>query len=274
MKNVLFALLLTPLFSISTAAAPAAAAGAPGLSAAQPVTISAARALEWDRKARTYTALQDVVVTQGTTEIRCDRLTARYAENDQSTNIKTLEAAGHVTIASPPYTAYGDKAVYDVQSGNAVLTGHDLHITSDADLLTAVDRIEYSAKENRMTAVGQATATHGEDTLKADKLSAYFAKDANGKMAARKIMADSNVTIKTARETATGDSGVYDLTTQKAVLNGKVSAAQGQNHLNGTRADVDMTTGISQLSGDGANGGRVTGTFYPKSAKPSASETK
>lgn len=247
----------------------ARAAAPPATGSSEPVTISAAKSLEWDRKKKTYTARQNVIVKQGAGEIHSDTLVARYAEADGMSDIRTLEADGNVTITSAPYTAHGDHATYDVRSGKAVLTGKALRIETGDDTLTARDRIEFSNSENKMTAVGDALVLHDEKTLSADTMSAYFTKDKDGKTTARKITADGNVTIKTAAETATGDKGIYDVGAQKAVLTGKVRLLQGQNWLEGTRADVDMKTGISRLSGSDnpATEGRVTGVFYPQTKK-------
>jgi len=235
----------------------------------QPVAISAAKSLEWNRKEKTYTAREKVVVIQGTVRMQSDLLTARYTDDNGMTDISTLEAAGHIVIQSPPYTAEGDAAVYDVITGHAVLTGKNLKITTETDVLTARDKIEFFGAENRMTAVGKATATRGDDTITADALDAYFSRNSAGKMAIDKMTARGHVTVKTARETVTGDDGVYYITTQKAVLTGKVRISQGENWLEGTRADIDMTTGISQLlgGGDADTENRVRGVFYPDEAK-------
>lgn len=243
----------------------------------QPVTISAVKSLEWDRNAKTYTARQDVVATQGAANIHSDILVAHYNEgNGGKSDITTMDADGHVTINSAPYTAYGDHAVYNVKTGTAVLTGKDLKIVSTDSVLTARDRIEFNSTENRMTAVGEPKAVKGDDILTADTMSAYFSKDDAGKMAADKITAKGHVVITTPTETATGDDSVYDVPTQKAVLTGKVRILQDKNWLEGTRADVDMATGISRLSGEGdtATEGRVTGTFYPQTKDDKSKDDK
>lgn len=261
------------LFTSSTALAavpPAepAAKSAPVLSSSQPVTISAKKSLEWNRKNKTYTAREDVIATQGATTLHSDTLTAHYSDDKGgagATNITTLDADGRVTIDAPPYTAFGDHAVYDVKTGNASLTGKDLKIVSEDSTLTAQEKIEYNSSKNMMTAIGQPKAVKGNNTLTSDIMSAWFAKDEGGKLAANKITTHGHVVIKTPTEWATGDDGVYDVTTQKAVLTGKVRILQDKNWIEGTRADVDMATGISRLSGTGDNAteGRVTGTFYP-----------
>ena len=118
-----------------------------------------------------------------------------------------------------------------------------------------------------------ATATRDTDQLTADTLAAFFAKDATGKLAVNKMTADGNVVIKTQKETVYGDKGVYDIPAQKAVLTGKVRIMQGNNWLQGTRADVDLKTGISQLFADNnpATENRVYGVFYPKAQTPAVS---
>ena len=236
-----------------------------------PVEITAAKSLEWNRKAKTYTAREKVIATQGSIRLQSDILIARYNDDNGMTDISILEVEGHVVIKSPPYTATGDKAVYDVKTGNAVMTGKGLKIMTDTDIMTAEDKIEFFRSENRLTATGNATVTRSANgVIGADALSAWFVKDAaTGKMTVSSITANGHVVIKTAKETATGDSGVYDVPAQKAVLTGKVKIFQGENWLEGTRADVDMTTGISRLSGEGnlETEGRVKGVFYPTSQK-------
>ncbi|MCK5517921.1 MAG: hypothetical protein KAI61_00770 [Alphaproteobacteria bacterium] len=237
----------------------------------QPIEITAAKSLEWNRKAKTYVAREKVIATQGSIQLQSDILVAHYNDNNGMTDISTIEVDGHVIIKSPPYTATGDKAVYDVKTGNAVMTGKDLKIITGADIMTAEDKIEFFGSENKLTATGKATVTRSIDgIISADALNAWFVKDAvTGKMTVSSITAKGHVIVKTAKETATGDSGVYDVPAQKAVLTGKVKIFQGKNWLEGTRADVDMTTGISRLSGEGnlETEGRVKGVFYPTPQK-------
>lgn len=246
---------------------PAAAQAATPAAAPVPVEISADKSLEWNRSEQTYTARGNVVATQGNATVKSDLLVASYAGAQGETDVTTLTATGHVTVQSPPYTAYGDRAVYNVKTGRAVLTGQGLKAVSTTDTLTARDKIEFISAEDRMVATGDASVTHGTYVVTADTMSAWFTADAQAHRTAKKITASGHVTIKTENETVTGDEAVYDLATQKAVLTGKVLAHQGDSWLEGTRADVDMTTGISQLSGGGNadTGGRVKGVFYPKS---------
>lgn len=264
--RVLFLTVLLSFFPLPATAQPLAAAQGDA-----PVEISAAEALEWDRGAKTYTARRDALAKQGDFEVRGDAITARYREESGATDIWQMESVGHVVISNPPYTAYGDKAVYDVQAQTATLTGRGLKISTPSETLTARDRIEFFGSENRLIATGEAVAVRGTDRLQADTLSAFFKPDAKtGKMALDRITAEGHVSIRTQRETVTGDRGTYDVPAGKAVLTGTVRILQGDNMLEGNRAETDLATGISRLFADGDSAGtvgedgRVKGVFYPK----------
>ncbi|MEZ0224158.1 MAG: LptA/OstA family protein [Alphaproteobacteria bacterium] len=235
-------------------------------SSKEPIEISAAKSLEWDRKNHTYTAKKSALAKQGHFQVAADQLVAKYRGAKGSTDIYELDAENSVVIQNPPYTAYGDHAIYDVVTGHAMLTGENLKIMTETESLTAKDSIEFFAQENRLTASGSAVAVKSPDTLKADVLNAYFQKDALGKLAMHKVTASGHVVIQTAKETVYGDKGTYDIPAQKAVMTGKVKIYQDRNWLEGTRAEVDMKTGISQLFAEGnqATEGRVKGIFYPK----------
>ncbi len=290
-KTTLIAMLLVLSSSAASFAADIAASASDA-----PVEIFADKTLEWDRAKKTYTARGNAVARQGSMQVKSATLTAHYTEGSNKeasvgSEITKLTADGTVEISSPPYTAHGDTAVYDVTTGVATLTGEDLKIQTPTENLTAEQRIEFDTANNRLSAVGDAKAVRGTDSLTSEKLDAFFKQGKDGKTALDRITADKAVTIKTARETVTGDSGVYDVTAGKATLRGRVRILQGENWLEGTRAEVDLKTGISKLFADGkplpgrsslivdgverapvapVGDGRVRGVFYPKKKTPEA----
>ena len=102
-----------------------------------PVTVEAENGIEWLRDARQYIARGNARATQGEVTVHADRLIATYREAaDGSTEIFQLEADGNVRIASPTETAYGDRAVYDLDSQRMRLTGQDLRLVSAEDTVT------------------------------------------------------------------------------------------------------------------------------------------
>lgn len=246
-----------------TAEQPAASA-TPALNSGAPVEISADKGLVWDRSAHTYTAKGRAEARQGDMKVTSDVLVARYDAAGGSSDIREVTADGNVVLTSPPYTAYGDKAVYDLTSGVAVLTGNDLRVMTPGETLTARDRLTYAANDGRMVAEGNAKLTRPSDSLEAQTLTATFATLADGKRGLDTVTATGGVTIKTVRETITGAKGVYRAANQTAELTGDVVITQGKNRLEGKRATVDMKSGVSQIYGSASEGGRVKGVFYPK----------
>lgn len=236
----------------------------------QPVEISAAESLEWHKKEQRYTVKKDVVVTQSDLTIQCDELTAYYKSDEDFTDITILEADQNVKISSPPYTAFGDNATYDIISGKAVLRGNTVSVTTEKDLLIAQDRIEFLRDKKKIIAFGRPIVKHELNTISANVMAAYFKEDANGKMISDRMVADGKVVIETDKEKITGDRLVFNNQTRQAIMSGEVVIKQGDNQIVGSKAVVDMNTGISQLLGNNTstNGtGRVKGVFYPKGKK-------
>ena len=56
---------------------------------------------------------------------------------------------------------------------------------------------------------------------------------------------NGGVTVVQKDQTASGDSGLYDMKSNTVTLKGNVTVSQGQNILRGDRLVVDMTTGKS-----------------------------
>jgi lipopolysaccharide export system protein LptA len=262
---LLLAALPVPVMAGDTPA-PEAAAAPFASGAASPLEISADQGLTWDRAGRRYIAQGRAEVRQGDMRVTADKLTAEYADDGGATDVRRVVAEGNVTLAQPPYTAFGDRAEYDVAAGRAVMTGTGLRIETPGETLTARDRLTYHAADGRMTAEGDALLKRAADSLAAARMDATFATGADGARALDAITAEGGVTIRTPRETITGSRGVYRARTQQAELTGDVTIAQDKNRLEGRRATVDMRTGVSTLYGAGGGDGRVRGVFYPKSS--------
>ena len=62
-----------------------------------------------------------------------------------------------------------------------------------------------------------------------------------------RVEAFKNVVIKTEKDTARSNNGVYDLDTGIATLTGNVRLTKCDNQLNGEKAEINLNTGISKL---------------------------
>jgi lipopolysaccharide export system protein LptA len=193
-----------------------------------------------------------------------------------------LDAVGHVHIFTPTDNAYGDHAVYSLDSTVLVLTGQHLKLTTLHDVITARDSIEYYSTPRIAVARGKALIIADDGrSIAADTLTGYLAppaapavgsapaKTANadpldqpGQL--KKVEAVGHVVIHTTTDTATGNSGVYLPQTGRARLGGNVRIIRGPNILTGSDALVNMRTGVATLLA--APGGQVAGTLLPNAA--------
>ncbi len=234
-----------------------------------PVEITADGAIEWQRDAHLYRVRGNAMVKQGDTTIKADTIDAAYdpaqAGHGGEQNIQTVTAIGHVNITSKDRTITADKGVYNLISGQLMLTGGDLRITSPVMTITAQQSLSYNKTENKASARGNAVVKTPDRTLKAEQIDAWFTAEND----LSKASARGRVTITTQQDILQAEQADYNAVTQEAVMTGEVKLTRGQNHLQGGRAIVNLKTGVSQLFGDttqdAASGGRVRALFYPGS---------
>jgi lipopolysaccharide export system protein LptA len=240
--------------------------GLPGQNRDKPLEILADAGIEWNQPRKAYIARGNAQAIQGEVSVRADTLTAYYRDVDGGrTDIWRIDADSGVRIVTPTQQAFGDKAVYDVDKGVLVLTGRNVRMVTATDKITARDSLEYWEKRNLAVARGDAVAVRGDNRMRADVMTAEFAKDAAGKSKVSRVHVYDNVVISSPGEIVRGDRGTYNLDTGVAVLTGSVKITRGENQLNGERAEVDLNTGVSKLFGGGTQG--VRGYLVPDPVK-------
>lgn len=260
--KVVCVLLLTVLLLASPARAEESSGATMG---SGPVSVTA-DALEYHDQKQVYVARGHAEVTRGTVTITANLITA-YATKmpDGQTDISRAVATGNVVITSGNSKVTGERGVYDAARQVAVLKGGDLRLTTPQDTVTARDSLEYWEGRNLAVARGQAVAVRGDRRVEADTLTALLAENAQKQLDISRLGADGNVRLTTPTDIARSERGTYDVTTQKALLEGNVRLTRGDNQLNGARAEINLATGVSRLlSGNG--GPRVRGLLVPKDA--------
>lgn len=236
----------------------------------EPLEITADETLEWFRDDQTFIARVNAVATQGQVSLSATTLTADYRETEtRDMEIWRVAADGNVVIDSRETKAYGDHAVYDIDSGTAVMTGGDLKLVSPDQTVTARKKFEYWVANGKLVATGDAKVVRADDMLEAEKISAIFTENEQGERVLQTLEAVGNVVITTPEEVLTGRRGTYDAASNKAEITGNVKIRRGQNVLEGEKATVDLNTNVSTMFGGSAAGpdGRVRGVFYPGSEK-------
>ena len=92
----------------------------------------------------------------------------------------------------------------------------------------------------------------------------------NGSQKIKRLEARGDVVVTQKDQTATGETGIFDMPTNTVTLTGNVVMTQGKNVLRGDKLIVDLTSGVSRVE-SGKNGrGRVQGLFLPSGGGPEA----
>jgi lipopolysaccharide export system protein LptA len=240
--------------------------GLPNQARDVPIEIHADNGIEWQQDAQAYIARGNARARQGDVTIHADQLTAYYeTATDGSTQIWRIDADGKVRIKTAEQTAYGKKGVYQVTKGVFVLTGSPRLITK-TDKISAKESIEFFEKKSLAVARGNAVVIRENNRLRADVLTAYFVKGADGKSQVEKVAAFDNVLISTPNEIVRSHRGVYNTKTGIVELQGSVKITRGGDQLNGETGEVNLNTGVSRLLSGGK--GQVRGIFQPKRSAP------
>lgn len=228
-----------------------------------PIEIYADKGIEWQQDTLTFLARGNARAIRGEVNVYGDELRAFYRKlSSGSTEIWRLDVTGNVRIVTPSEKAYGDKGVYDVDNAILVLTGKKVRFLTLDDEVIADQQIEYWERKQMAVARGNAHVLSDDKDLKADIIVAYLKKNKAGKSTVHRVEAFDNVNIKTAKEEAKSNRGVYNVESGIVTLTGSVKIVQDRNHLEGCKAEVNMNSGISRMfSCANKDGEQVGGVF-------------
>ncbi len=286
-----------------------------------PVEVTSDNGMEWHQQQQQIIATGNARAVRGDVTVTADRLIAYYrrkaaapgqphatpasapagapgapggATDTGDNEIYRLEADGNVHIFTPTDQAFGDHAVYDIDQAVLVMTGHDLHIITPQQTMSARDTMEYWSQKHMAVGRGNAVVTTNDGRqVRADILVGYTADpnapaagaapvqkvaasaatgakpnadplaDSSGKL--QRVDAFGHVEVRSATEIAHADKGVYIPDTQIARLEGNVHITRGENQLNGDDAVINLRTGVSTITR--TPGRRVEGLVVPNDAQ-------
>ncbi|AWK86204.1 hypothetical protein DEW08_08030 [Azospirillum thermophilum] len=229
----------------------------------QPVEINADQAIEWHQDVRAYVARGNASAKRNDSTVFADVLTAYYREVPGKGNeVFQLLAEGNVRIISPNQQVFGDRGIYDVDKKIAVVTGSNLKLITQKDVVTARDSLEYYEDRELTVARGDALAVRGTDRMRADVLIGRLRKMPDGSTQMERIDGSGNVVVTTATDVALSDKLVYSVADNTAVLIGNVKITRGDNQLNGEAAEMNMNTKVNRVI-SGPEAGRVNALLIP-----------
>jgi lipopolysaccharide export system protein LptA len=250
----------------------------------RPLDIQAEQGIEWQQNNQVYIARGNARASRGNATVYADTLIAHYraaspdrakqAGTGGSTEIYRVEAEGNVRLTTDTQTVYGDRAVYDLDSATAVVTGKNLKLVTPKDTVTARDSLEWYDNTLIAVARGEAVAVREAKRLAGDVLTAQVVKPADGPSRISRIDAQGHVVVTTINEIARGATGVYNADTGIASLAGGVTITRGDNALRGQYGVVDLNNNVSRLlsapPGDLSPRTPVQGLIIPRSKAPPA----
>ena len=128
--------------------------------------------------------------------------------------------------------------------------------------------MEVRQKTQTVTLYKNVSANYDTNKIYCDKMTAYFKSKGKSEYDLKSVQAQKNVKIVTVNEVITGDDAFYDMEKEKAYITGNVVITREQGIMKGSRAIVNMKTGVSQLEADSKTGNkRVKGILYPTKVK-------
>jgi lipopolysaccharide export system protein LptA len=126
--------------------------------------------------------------------------------------------------------------------------------------------LEVRDKDRVATFSGNVQVVQGDTTLRCKVLVVHYdgnqpgaAKAARtpgsgGSQQISRLEAKGGVTVTQPDQTATGDTGLFDMKANTITLLGNVTVSQGGNVVRGERLVVDMTTGVSRVDAGESKG--------------------
>lgn len=125
--------------------------------------------------------------------------------------------------------------------------------------------LEVRDKDKMATFSGNVHVVQGDTTMRCKVLVVHYDGDTPGAMKAAtpgaggsqqisRLEAKGGVIVTQAEQTATGDTGLFDMRSNTITLLGNVVVSQGGNVVRGERLVVDMTTGVSKVDAGASKG--------------------
>ena len=143
-------------------------------------------------------------------------------------------------------------------------------LNTDKPIEISADSLEVKQHENVAIFTGNVDALQGDIRLRANQLTVHYRSSEGGEAsvsAISRIDASGSVFITSGRETAQGETGVYDVENSLITLMQNVVLTRGENVIRGDRLVLNLVTGQTRVDGGGSaprSGGRVHSLFVPK----------
>jgi lipopolysaccharide export system protein LptA len=155
-------------------------------------------------------------------------------------------------------------------------TPKKLNMDKNQPILIQSDRLDAYQEKRMVIFSGNAVATQGDKTIKADRLLIYYkdkpgnakkkdVKDMGNAGDLEKLEAQGHVNITQTNRVVTGENAVFYQDSQKIVMTGNAVMREGKNMVKGDKIVVFLSEDRGVV--EGSESKRVTATIYPNEKK-------
>jgi lipopolysaccharide export system protein LptA len=188
-----------------------------------------------------------------------------------------MTAPAHFAVLVVLALAVGSAAAQPMSGPPNALQGFSVNRDKPVHITSAT--LEVRDKEKKATFLGNVLVAQGDTTMKSKTLDVYYDQDGTpgdakaaqpgpaGQQQIRRLEAKGGVIVTQKDQTATGETGVFDMQANTVTLIGSVVITQGQQVIKGDRLTVDLTTGVSHVEGS------VQGLLFPNSRPKTGDKT-
>ena len=215
----------------------------------KPIEIFADEGIEWHKNKQKYVAVGNAKALSGSLSLESDKIEAFYNEKESSNmNIKEVKALKNVIVKDNKMKITGgDYAEYNISKDYFLITGKNIILTSESNVLRSKEKLEYWRQKNIAIATGKAEAKKDNEFIVSAEKLVWYLKETDKKTKVKKLLGFKNVSIKTNNEVAFSDKAIYNNETEICKLYGNVKLQRGESFLLGEYAEVDLKRGISKL---------------------------
>ena len=172
----------------------------------------------------------------------------------------TTDTDEHVSIVGPAGTI-DSEGLLMADKGNSILFKKQvkavIYQEKEKINISSPNGAQIDQTERTVTTLGKTTVLHQGNTLKANKMVAFYTNDKNKQI--EKIVASGDVSIENGSQKMTGNEGTYYPETKIMFMLGNVALSQGKNVLKGDKATLNLITGENDLTAKE----RVKGQLIP-----------
>lgn len=188
-----------------------------------------------------------------------------------------MTAPAHFAVLVVLALAVGSAAAQPMSGPPNALQGFSVNRDKPVHITSAT--LEVRDKEKKATFLGNVLVAQGDTTMKSKTLDVYYDQDGApgetkaaqpgppGQQQIRRLEAKGGVIVTQKDQTATGETGLFDMQANTVTLIGSVVITQGQQVIKGDRLTVDLTTGVSHVEGS------VQGLLFPNSRPKTGDKT-